>query len=268
MSNVLVGLRSGNVMTIDVENLEVDASGVQLEDVGVGMAGIPRYSNQLHRPVSVAEHSTLGTYLFSPEQTDLQLQFLFHDCAEGLGFGDMHGKLKDEIDDLCEGDFIIVEDAITDAVCRKFGITYHFDDEIHAVDKVMGTLECQTLHPAKQKLTDAGYKPAQVPDVYKIRSEHVIRALSNPSPREHEALGMWLDRFYGIKAELQAVDVLAHKLLNDLLHAGTLGFPENTFVTESSRKHGHSVTLVGRAIALLIHRGDATTINERLVVKL
>lgn len=149
-----VGLRSGGLLSIervDGQSVNFDVSEVQLWDVAWGLAGEGRFAGQLYRnPYSVAEHSVLGTYLFHDDY-QTALRFLFHDSGEAFGIGDIHFKVKE----LFAGRIRGIEAALGRELAAKFGISDPHIPGVKQVDKALGELEVQILHPAKGRLSKA-----------------------------------------------------------------------------------------------------------------
>lgn len=132
---IKIGLISGGVITVDERT--VDVSALKLTDIARGLSNITRFSGQLDRPYSVAEHSVILSEI--TEGYDAKISALFHDAAETLGIGDVNTFLKPK-------QLKAIEKRILDAVYAKFGIEEFKGAEL---DQRLGAYEACTIHPAK-----------------------------------------------------------------------------------------------------------------------
>lgn len=146
MSNVLIGLRSGGVCIWDGTTL--DCTQLQLTDVAYGLAEINRFTGQAGRTYNDAEHS-IRLYELTNE-----LAALFHDAEETLGLGDTHYQLKNKGQKALGRKF-------STAVYSHFNVP-ELSEKGHELDKLLGTHECLSFHPARQHYQDAGY---ELPDL-------------------------------------------------------------------------------------------------------
>lgn len=134
---IKVGLRSGGVITISKD--EVDVSQLTLDDIAYGLANTQRFSGQLDRPYSVAEHSVILSDITAPLDYEQRIAALFHDAPETLGIGDVNCFLKPK-------ELQKIEDRILAAVLTKFGVQkYKYPD----LDRELGWYEATHIHPAK-----------------------------------------------------------------------------------------------------------------------
>jgi hypothetical protein len=143
----MLGLKTPGVVYRD--GVYADASQVTLEDIAYGLAGQNRFANQIPRQLTVAEHSINGSLLLERDGNyKAAMQFLFHDAEEGLGFADVHFRLKRMFaDDLRDAGEIV-----TQAIAQKFNLGWPFDPVVHETDQKLGWYETLRLHPAKDKM--------------------------------------------------------------------------------------------------------------------
>lgn len=231
----LVGLRSGGVVRIErliQFDWHVDVSAVTPDDIAWGLAGENRFNNQLPRPVTVAEHSVLGTNLLPADDPKLRLQFLLHDAAEGLGLGDMSGPLKR----LLPAGVRQIEAAVLAAVLHKYGLPTVLDWRVEEVDRLMGVIELTQLHPARQALYTAGYKHHPVheadPGVITVR-----RLIDKHAYDMKGAADLWLKRWYELRYEIDLGPKLDGVVESALRVIGPAGTQEQGFVAALATRH-------------------------------
>ena len=229
---VFIGLRSGGVITIDPFLRLFDFSQVQPEDVAYGLAGINRFSNQLVRPVTVAEHSVNGSYLF--DSWDQKWQFLFHDAAEGLGTGDVNGPLKRWVPD-----YIDLQRRIDIAIFDRFGVKHsqgETDAKIHLADKAIGATEYQNFHPAQKALKAAGYIPDPVDEVATWPNWMQTARLIGRNPGPSDPADLWLERYKELcleKRDIETVQTIVEQIVRTRGSSNRSALEEDVCRTEA-----------------------------------
>lgn len=149
---IKIGLRSGGCLRLDDKT--VDTSEVQLSDMVWGIAGEQRFSNQLDRTYSVAEHTIhLSNLVTDKTDYDTRIAALFHESEEAFGIRDVHYQLKTK-------DFKKLGNRIRTAICEKFGAAEWKDVEL---DRQLGNHECLTFHPAKGQYAETPMPAFRVP---------------------------------------------------------------------------------------------------------
>lgn len=113
---------------LEVDYLDPDPDSITLADIAEGLAKCARYAGQTpDKFYSVAEHSVLVSYHVPEEYA---LAALMHDCAEAYT-GDFASPLKAllrQSTDVLD----IVEDRLTRAVFKKFGIEPYSAEDVLA----------------------------------------------------------------------------------------------------------------------------------------
>lgn len=199
-----IGLLSGGVVTITKDDVNVD--DVTLDVIAFGLANIQRFSGQLDRPYSVAEHSVILSDLTDAIDYEQRIAALFHDAPECLGIGDVNCFLKPK-------ELAKTEDRILTAILKKFGVQRYTKMDL---DRELGWYEATTLHPAKGNWekkpfpyqvsfrnwhrTDAAYHWRGRLEVYK-RSIEFMKAgidLSTAHPDRVLSIDSVADRFPGV----------------------------------------------------------------------
>lgn len=221
-----IGLRSGGVLTIEkvaANEVRVDASEVQLWDVAYGLASENRFTGQVYRnPYSVAEHSVLGTYLFH-DRYDIALRFLFHDGGEGFGIGDLHFKVKE----LFAARLRSVEQMVTVAVAKQFGLDDVLSDAIKATDKALGELETLILHPAKNRLAKLYDRPREAVEAQFSKAElgMVNGWFLRPTVQVDAAAELWVARYGELRKLIGDAKVVREETEKLLAVPGFLPYP-------------------------------------------
>jgi hypothetical protein len=111
-------------------------------DIAYGLSRIPRFNGMtVGDPYSVAQHSTVGSFLAPP---GFALHFLLHDAHEFLG-QDITSPLKRELGP----EYRRVEEGFKDAVDRRFGLAWTEEAKrvVKDVDNQMLLLEIEELTP-------------------------------------------------------------------------------------------------------------------------
>lgn len=221
-----VGLRSGGLLSIervDGQSVKYDVSEVQLWDVAWGLAGEGRFAGQLYRtPYSVAEHSVLGTYLFHDDY-QTALRFLFHDAGEGFGIGDMHFKVKE----LFAGRIRSIESALGRELAAKFGVGDPHTPDIKQIDKALGELEVQILHPAKGRVSKAyGRTREQVEAQFTKRELGIVSGwFMRPTMTTEAAAELWVARYGELRKLIGDEKYVREEVAKQLAVEGFLPYP-------------------------------------------
>jgi len=134
---IKIGLRSGGLVTI--EDKKVDVSKATLDDIAYGIAGITRFTSQMDRNYSVAEHSVILSELIPPLEYDRRIAALWHDAAECLGISDVHHEVKPPV-------LKKLEERVLTALREKFKVPEFTDKDL---DTDLGAFEAGNITPFK-----------------------------------------------------------------------------------------------------------------------
>lgn len=170
---------------IDPDN--VTAEDIDIVDIAVGLGNLCRYSGQLIRFHSVAEHSVLVSNMVTEVQgRNLRLKALLHDAPEFI-INDLVRPIKRRVTGYDE-----IESSVMDAVAQRFGLEYSEEDwaEIKRCDDLITVIERRDLSP---RIGSAMYS----------ETGGVIPGFRSPVGMyaPHKAFSLFLIEFYKLTGE-------------------------------------------------------------------
>jgi 5'-deoxynucleotidase YfbR-like HD superfamily hydrolase len=114
-----------------------------IRDLAKGLSRESRFAGQTFRPYSVAQHSVIVS-LNVPKH--LAMEALFHDISEAL-IKDIPKPVKLLLPDYCE-----LEERLTAAIFKQFGLQYPIDPAIkHADNRALATEKRDLLPPSEHQ---------------------------------------------------------------------------------------------------------------------
>jgi len=123
-----------NAGILDVLNPDPDK--IRIEDIAHALAFVCRFNGHVRFHYSVAQHSLLvSDFIATRHGQELALTALLHDAAEAY-LGDMISPLK-----VLMPDFKRIEDIMSRAIARKFGLVYPEPAEVKAADLAILAVE-------------------------------------------------------------------------------------------------------------------------------
>jgi len=110
---------------------------IDINDLALGVSGMGRFYNQLHKWYSVAEHLVRCSWV----SDDPKIQFccLMHDAHEAI-VGDVQSFLKRLIPQ-----YIAIEHGVERAVARKYGFPYPHPPIVKEIDLILLATEKRDL---------------------------------------------------------------------------------------------------------------------------
>ncbi len=124
-----------------------------IHDIASGLSKMCRFSGQIEKFYSVAEHSVLVATILPPE---LRLQGLLHDATEAY-LGDITRPVKRLLPE-----YQALEDRVWRAIAARFGVPEEMAPEVKAADNDVLLAEKSVLFARDPGWTVPG-KPADVP---------------------------------------------------------------------------------------------------------
>lgn len=124
--------------------LEPERSDIDIVDIAVGLARMPRYSGQIKPFYSVAQHSVLVSQHVS-QVGYLPMAGLLHDASEAF-MGDICSPLKSVLPDYRE-----IEKRLMSVILTEFGMHYPLPDEVKRIDAQMLATEVRDLAMHRHK---------------------------------------------------------------------------------------------------------------------
>lgn len=105
---------------------DIDPDAIDIEDIAHALSMSCRFNGHLEKFLSVAEHSVVIASMATPENA---LAGLLHDAAEAY-ITDVPKPIKVKLDNINE-----LDESLTKAIFKKFGVEYPIPDEIKWLDK-------------------------------------------------------------------------------------------------------------------------------------
>jgi hypothetical protein len=153
-----------------------DPAMIQPGEIAHALSQLCRWTGHCKPFFSVAQHCVVVSRIVPPE---FALQGLLHDASEAF-VGDVSSPLKSLLNARAPGVFPEIEGRILEAVARRFGAGWPFDESVKRADMVSAATERRDL------MTVGGWWGSDLPDPLPDR----LQTMSSPEAEE-----AWLDRF-------------------------------------------------------------------------
>ena len=112
---------------------------IDIHDIALGLSGMGRFYNQLHKWYSVAEHSVRVSWILPEDDPMLQFMGLMHDGAEAY-VGDVHSFLKRLIPQYQE-----IEYGVERVIALKYGMKFPYPAAVKMADLTLLATEKRDL---------------------------------------------------------------------------------------------------------------------------
>lgn len=249
-STTFIRLRSGRKFW----PLDPRAEDIDVCDIAYGLAGQFRYAG--HSRLTVAQHSVVGSMHIAGVKN--KLAFLFHDCAEGLGLGDVPRPLKRS------GHYrfyLAAEDRILVEAAKKFGFIFPLSAAVKQMDGAMCVTE-------KKEMVAMLGEMAVLPKAAPLNFTPDEQRVWEPEEAEERFLRRYSELtgevvadldWFGAKSALSVLlppTKLAARIADTALHLPDPSRPPNSFTqAEYARDNAVSIHTATRSIKKMYEAG-------------